>query len=160
MTSKRMVLTGTLGLLFTLATLLPPSLRAQTNANITDAAFQQSVTVDLIKCFCYTSIKIPAGKRLVVQNVNISGAVTSSGAYTGPIIILTPQLGSGAVSYRYYTPNQSSLQHSQYYGDFQTTVYADTLGVGPAFYGFDPSFFTFNVVVTGYLVDAPPADPK
>lgn len=153
---KRIILTGTLALCGTLATLLPSQVQAQTNADITNHAFAVTVPIN-INNFTFTPVAIPAGKRLVIQNVSLSGAAETTGAYVVPIIILAATLGSESQNLYYYAPTPYPTDPSQYYLSQPTTVYADTLYASPAFAGFTPSFMSFNVVITGYLVDAPKA---
>ena len=151
---NRIVLTWTLALLGTFAVFPAANLHAQTNADIAKNAFEVTVAIN-INNFNYTSVTIPAGKRLVVQDVSLSGAAQTAGSYVQPIIILNSTLGSGAANLHYYAPIEDAKVPGQFYSDFQTTVYADTLSVGPAFAGFTPTFMAFNVVITGYLVELP-----
>src|SRR5271165_6073727 len=151
---NRIVLALTLALFGTFAAFTPANLHAQTNADIARNAFQVTVPVN-INNFAYTPVAIPAGKRLVVQNVSLSGAAQTAGAYVQPIIILNASINSGPAVLRYYGPNPSATDPGQYYADMQSTLYADTLSVGPAFAGYDPTFLSFNVVITGYLVELP-----
>jgi hypothetical protein len=151
---NRIVLASALALFSTFAVFPSANLHAQTNADIARNAFQVTVPVN-INNFTYTAVAIPAGKRLVVQNVSLSGAAQTAGAYVQPIVILSSSINSGANNLRYFGPNPSATAPGQYYADVQTTIYADTLAVGPAFAGYTPTFLSFNVVITGYLVDLP-----
>ncbi len=151
---NRIVLALALALVGTFAVFTPANLYAQTNADIARNAFEVTETVN-INNFTFTSVAIPAGKRLVVQNVSLSGAAQTDGSYVQPIIILSSSIGSGAANLRYFAPNPSVTAPGQYYADVQTTLYADTLEIGPAFAGYTPTFMSFNVVITGYLVDLP-----
>jgi hypothetical protein len=151
---NRIALTVALALFVAFAAFTPANLHAQTNTDIAKNAFQVSVPVN-INNFTYTSVAIPAGKRLVIQDVSLSGAAQTAGPYVQPIIILNSTLGTGPSNLRYFAPSQSTVDPGQFYADVATTLYADTLGVGPAFAGYDPTFLSFNVVITGYLVDLP-----
>jgi hypothetical protein len=142
----------TLALLGPLAVLAPASLVAQTVPYPALNAFQVTVNVN-INNFVYTPVTIPAGQRLVVQNISVSGAAQTNGAYVQPIILISSNLNSGGASTRYFSPNPSATAAGQYYADYSTTLYADTLQVGPAFAGYTPSFMSFSIVITGYLVD-------
>jgi hypothetical protein len=153
---SRSVLTGTFVLFGTVAMLHPLNVRAQTNADITNNAFQTTVQLN-VNNFTYTSVAIPTGKRLVVQNINIYGAAQTTGAYVVPIAIIASGLGSSNYNYTYYSPTPSLVDSTQFYQNYQTTFYADSLQVGPAFAGFTPSFMALNVAISGYLVDAPKA---
>jgi hypothetical protein len=162
---NRIVRALTLALLGSFAVFTPAHLLAQTT-NPALTAFQVTVTID-IDNFTFTSITIPAGQRLVVQDISLSGAAQTNGAYVQPIILFSSTLGTGPANSRYFGPNPSATAPGQYYGDYPTTLYADTLSVAPGFAGYTPTFMSFNVVITGYLVDLtptqacpPPALPK
>jgi hypothetical protein len=157
---NRIVVTGALALCAALAAFVPSHVQAQTDADVLQNAFAFSTTINAITNFNYTLIPIPAGKRLVVQNVNMSGAAAStSGPYVVPIVLFSSTLGSGPSVNHYFAPPQNLQDSEQFYEDAQTTMYADTLYVSPAFAGFTPTFMVFNVTVTGYLVSAPPPPP-
>jgi hypothetical protein len=138
----------------TFAALTPAHLHAQTNADIANNAFEVTVGIN-VNNFVFTPVAIPKGKRLVVQNVSLSGAAQTDGAYVQPIVILSSTLGTAASVLHYYAPNPSVTTPGQFYASVPTTVYADTLNVSPAFAGYTPTFLAFNVVITGYLVDLP-----
>lgn len=145
----------TLALLGSFAVITPANLLAQ----ITDPAlnaFQVTVPIN-INNFNFTTVTIPAGQRLVIQDISLSGAAQTNGADVQPIIIFSSTLGSEASNLRYFAPNPSVTTPGQYYADYATTLYADTLAVSPAFAGFTPTFMAFNVVITGYLVDLTPS---
>jgi len=151
---NRIILACALALLGTFAVFTPANLHAQTNADIAKNAFQTTVPISITN-FNFTVVPIPAGKRLVIQNVSLSGATQTEGPYVQPIIILSTTLGSGTANLRYFAPLEDPKVPGQYYQDFETTVYADTLTASPAFSGYTPSFMSFNLVITGYLVDLP-----
>ncbi|MFC3650799.1 hypothetical protein ACFONN_04535 [Dyella humi] len=151
---SRSVLAGMFVLLGTLVIFQPSNVHAQTNADISKDAVQVTVQVN-INNFTFTPVSIPSGKRLVVQSVNLSGAATTAGAYVQPIVVAASKLGSGSFNYSYFGPNPSVVDPTQFYASYPTTIYADTLMVGPAFAGYTPTFMAFNVVINGYLVDAP-----
>ena len=146
----------TLTLLGPLAVLAPATVVAQTVPYPPLNAFQVTVPVNITN-FTFTTVTIPAGQRLVIQDVSLSGATQTNGAYVQPIIILSSALGSDAANLRYFAPNPSATDPGQYYADYSTTLYADTLQVAPAFAGYTPTFMSFNVVITGYLVDLSPS---
>jgi len=145
----------TLALFGSFAVFTPANLLAQSTDPALNA-FQVTVQVN-VNNFNYTSVTIPAGQRLVIQNVSLSGAAQTSGAYLQPIVILSSTLGAEPANLRYFAPRPSATDPTQYYDDFSTTLYADTLAVGPAFAGYSPTFLAFNVVITGYLVDLTPS---
>jgi hypothetical protein len=155
----KIALTGALSLVGIFAATHPANLQAQTNADIYTNAFQVTVPIN-INNFNFTSVTIPAGYRLVIQNVSLSGAAQTNGADVQPIIIFSSTLGANSSNLRYFGPNPSATVPGQYYADYETTMYADTLSVSPAFAGFTPTFMAFNVVITGYLVAPPPPPPS
>lgn len=160
---NRFVLTGVLTLAGVLAAVYPVNLRAQTDYDIFQNAFQTTVQVNAVTNFNYTAVAIPAGKRLVIQFVSISGAAQSSSGLIQPIVILESTLGTGSQNLYYFAPpadSQGGSLSSQFYATYPTTIYADTLDVGPAYAGFSPTYEVFNVTISGYLVampDPPPA---
>lgn len=163
---NRIVCALTISLLGSFAAFAPVNLLAQSSTDHALNAFQVTVTVN-VNSFVYTPVTIPAGQRLVIQNVSLSGAAQTSGAYVQPIVVIKTTLGTDAANLRYFAPNPSATTPGQYYADYSTTLYADTLAVSPAFAGYTPTFLAFNVVITGYLVDLtssqscpPPAAPK
>ena len=151
---NRMVLTGALALLGTFVAFPAANLHAQSDFDIAFNAFEVNVPVNITN-FNYTSVTIPKGKRLVVQNVSLSGAAQTAGAYVQPIVVLSSSINSGAYNLHYFAPNPSVTDPGQYYSNTPTTIYADKLQVGPAFAGFTPTYLSFNVVITGYLVPLP-----
>jgi hypothetical protein len=155
---NRIVLTGALALFGVFAAVQPATLQAQTDYDIYTNAFQVTVPIN-IDNFNYTTVTIPTGKRLVVQNVSVSGAAQTTGADVQPIIILAATIGTNPQVLRYYAPLEDPQVPGQYYHDYETTMYADALEVSPAFSGYTPSFMAFNVVITGYLVSMPQAPP-
>ncbi len=155
----KIVLVGALSLVGIFAVADPANLQAQTNADIYTNAFQVTVPIN-INNFTYTPVTIPAGYRLVIQNVSLSGAAQTNGAYVQPIILFSTTLGSNPANLRYFGPLEDPQVSGQYYADYETTMYADTLSVAPAFAGYTPTFMAFNVVITGYLVAPPPPPPS
>lgn len=151
---SRIVAALTLALPAVFAVSNPANLHAQTNADISKNAFQVTVPVN-VNNFTVTPVTIPAGKRLVVQDVSFDGAAQTAGPYVVPIIVLTTTIGGGAQNNRYFAPTPYPTDPTQFYSDMTTVLYADTLGVSPAFAGYTPTFMSFNVVITGYLVDLP-----
>jgi hypothetical protein len=165
MKTDRIVRALIFALLSTIAVLTPANLLAQTTDPALNA-FQVTVPIN-IDNFNFTAVTIPAGQRLVIQNISLSGAAQTNGTDVQPIIIFSSTLGSDASNLRYFAPSPSATVPGQYYADYTTTLYADTLSVSPAFAGFTPTFMSFNVVITGYLVNLtpsqvcpPPALPK
>jgi hypothetical protein len=156
MKTNRTVCALTFALLGPLAVFAPANLPAQESSERALNAFQVTVPIN-INNFSYTPVTIPAGQRLVIQDISLSGAAQTSGADLQPIIIFSSTLGSEAANLRYFGPSPSATVPGQYYADYATTMYADTLEVSPAFAGFTPTFMSFNVVITGYLVSLTPS---
>jgi hypothetical protein len=155
MKMKKVVLAWVLPLFGVFAAFIPAGLQAQSLVNLTVDPFQTTVTINAVSCFCFTAVPIPTGKRLVIQDVSLSGAAQTAGTDIQPIIILYLTLG-GNNNLRYFAPAADVQVPGQYYADFPTTAYADSLEVAPAYAGYEPTFDTFNVVITGYLIPAPP----
>jgi hypothetical protein len=122
---NRIVLTGALTLLGIFAAVHPANLRAQTNADIWTNAFQVTVPINITN-FNFTPVTIPTGYRLVIQNISLSGAAQTCGSDIQPIIIFSSTLGANSANLRYFAPLPSATVPGQYYGDFETTMYADT----------------------------------
>ena len=151
---NRIVVSMALAIFGAFAAFTPANLHAQTNADIANNAFAVTVAVN-VNNFVFTPVAIPKGKRLVVQDVSLSGAAQTAGAYVQPIIILSATLGAGASNLHYFGPVEDPNVPGQYYADYKPTIYADQLQVSPAFAGYNPTFMSFNVVITGYLVELP-----
>jgi len=117
-------------------------------------AFQTSVSLGLSP----QGITIPAGQRLVVEFITISGVAFSNSGPIQPSIILQSSLtGGGSASY-YLEPGPSPVNipgANQLYLAQPTTIYADNLTVSPAYAGFAPAVYTFNVNISGHLVAVP-----
>lgn len=116
------------------------------------APFQVTVTVNPVSNFNYTQVAIPAGKRLVIDYVSITGAAQASGGAIQPIVLLNSTVAGGSGNLYYFAPPANSNLPTQFYMAQPTTIYADTLYVGPAFSGFSPTFDTMNVVISGHLI--------
>ena len=158
MKNKLLTLAAALVLLAVVGKFYAKPVLAQVRAALTQdvdqparAPFQASITVS-INNFTSTSVPIPAGKRLVIDYISLNGAAQTSGSYVQPIVLVSSSVaGNPAVSY-YFGPNPSTTTPGQYYASYQTTIYADSLSVSPAFAGFTPSFDTFNVNISGHLI--------
>ena len=117
---NRILLALTLALPSSFAVLTPANLLAQTT-NPALNAFQVTVPIN-INNFNFTPVTIPAGYRLVIQDVSLSGAAQTTGAYVQPIAILSSTLSSEAANLRYFAPNPSATVPGQYYGDYPTAI--------------------------------------
>jgi hypothetical protein len=115
------------------------------------APFQVTVPIN-INNFVYTTVPIPAGKRLVIETISINGAADSSGPYVQPIILINSTVAGGPPALYYFGPNPSSTTPGQYYANYEPKIYSDSLRVGPAFAGYTPTFLSFNVVISGHLI--------
>ena len=117
------------------------------------APFQASVTVN-INNFTFTNVPIPAGKRLVIDYISMSGAAQTSGQgqYVQPIVLFNTTVAGNPGATYYFGPNPSTTAPGQYYADYHPIIYADSLAVGPAFAGYTPSFDTFEVNISGHLI--------
>jgi len=103
-------------------------------------------------------VAIPAGQRLVVEFVSISGIADSlSGAIQPSIILQSSLSGGGSASY-YLQPGPTPVNipgANQLYFAQPVKVYADNLTVSPAYAGFSPYTYTFNVAISGHLIPVP-----
>jgi hypothetical protein len=118
------------------------------------APFQATVTLD-VNNFVYTSVPIPAGQRLVIEYVTISGAAQSNTGPVQPIALLATTLASNPSASFYMAPTPAAALPTQFYHAQPTTIYADSLQIGPAFAGYTPSYMILNVVVSGHLIAIP-----
>lgn len=153
---------GALALAVLLGTLIAPKVvKAAAALLVQDvdqparAPFQVTVPVNAVTNFNYTAVTIPAGQRLVVDMVSLSGAAEGSGGTIQPIIILNGSVAGNPGTLFYFTPVQSATQPTQWYLTQPSVIYADSLEVGPAFAGFAPQFMVFNVVISGHLISNP-----
>jgi hypothetical protein len=155
--NRLLTLAGVLALLAVIGKFYAPPVLAAVAAMVQDidqparAPFQATVPIN-INNFNYTSVLIPAGQRLVIDYVSMSGATQTTGAYVQPIIILSSNVAAQPSALYYIAPPQNADVPGQYYHTEKTTIYADSLLVGPAFSGFTPSFMSFNVVISGHLI--------
>lgn len=118
------------------------------------APFQATVELN-INNFTYTAVPIPAGQRLVIEYVSISGAAQSSSGPVQPIALLSTSVAGNAGALFYIAPTPSAALPTQFYHSEPTAIYADSLEVGPAFAGYTPSFMVLNVVISGHLISVP-----
>lgn len=116
--------------------------------------FQYTVSQSLSN-FSYTSVPIPAGKRLIVDFIAVSGAAISP---DGPIQAITllqaGQTGNPAATY-YFKLDPSTTTPTQVFYSGPTKIYADTLSIGMGFSGFSPSTLNVNTVISGHLISIP-----
>jgi hypothetical protein len=118
------------------------------------APFQVTVPVN-INNFVYTPVPIPAGQRLVIETVSISGAAQSSSGPVQPIVLLASSVAGTSGAIYYVGPNPSTVLPTQYYASQPMAIYSDFLEVGPAYAGYTPNFMSFNVVISGHLIAIP-----
>lgn len=114
-------------------------------------AFQVNLTLGLAS----QPITIPVGKRLVIDFIAVSGTTASPSGPIQPIVILASGLKNGSTAGYYVKLDPSTVMPTQYYRSERILVYADTLTVSSAYSGFAPSFFVFNVALSGHLIDVP-----
>ena len=161
MKNRLLTFAGALALLAVLGKFYAPPLMAQVRAAMVQdvdqparAPFQVTVPINITN-FTYTPVVIPAGKRLVVDYISMSGAAQTAGADIQPIIIFSSSVAGNPSCLYYIGPQQSGTTPGQYYHTEKTTIFADSLSVSPAFAGFAPTFMAFNVVISGHLVSIP-----
>jgi len=117
-------------------------------------AFEETLSLGLSP----QPISIPAGQRLVVDFITISGIADSLTGPIQPTIILQSSLNGGGSASYYLDPAPSPVNipgANQLYLAQPLTVYADNLTVSPAYAGFPPYTFIFNVAISGHLVPVP-----
>ena len=117
-------------------------------------AFQADLTLGLSS----QPIAIPVGQRLVVEFVAISGIANSLSGPIQPSIILQSSLNGGGNASYYLQPGPTPVNipgANQLYLAQPVKVYADTLYVAPAYAGFAPFTYTFNVAISGHLIPVP-----
>ena len=161
MKNKLLTFAGALALLAVLGKFYAPPLMAQVRAALVQdvdqparAPFQVTVPIN-INNFTFTPVSIPAGKRLVVDYISMSGAAQTSGTDIQPIIIFSSSVAGSSNCLYYVAPQQSGTVPGQYYHTEKAAIFADSLSVSPAFAGFTPTFMAFNVVISGHLVSVP-----
>jgi len=161
MKRRLMTFAGALALLAVLGKFYAKPLMAQARAALVEDVdnpgrnpFQVTVPIN-INNFNYTPVSIPAGKRLVVDYITMSGATQTTGADVQPIIIFSSSVAGSSNCLYYVAPEQSGTVPGQYYHTEKAAIYADQLSVSPAFAGFTPSFMAFNVVISGHLISLP-----
>jgi hypothetical protein len=101
-----------------------------------------------------TPVAIPAGKRLVIDFVSVNGftqASTSAGVQ--PLIVLHSSVAGGEPALYYFTPILSPADPGQYYLNTPATIYSDSLSVAPDYAGPAPSLLTFEVIISGHLIN-------
>jgi hypothetical protein len=118
------------------------------------APFQVMIPVN-INNFVYTPVPIPAGQRLVIEFVSISGAAQSSSGPVQPIALLAATVAGNPSAVYYIGPTPAVALPTQYYHNEPVTIYADSLEVGPAFSGYTPSFMALNIIISGHLIAIP-----
>jgi hypothetical protein len=160
MRNRLLTFAGALALLAVLGKFYATPLMAQVRATLVQdvdqparAPFQVTVPIN-INNFTFTNVPIPTGKRLVIDYVAVEGAAQTAGSYIQPVIIVSSTVAGNNSNY-YLAPTQSSTTPGQYYHTEQTTIYADSLALSPAYAGFTPSFMSFNAVISGHLVTVP-----
>jgi hypothetical protein len=158
MKNRLITFAGALALLAVVGKFYAPPLMAQVRAALVQdvdqparAPFQVTVPIN-INNFTVTPVTIPAGKRLVVDYISMSGAAQTAGAYIQPIIILSSSVAGSSNCLYYIGPQQSGTAPGQYYHTEKAAIFADSLSVSPAFAGFTPTFLAFNVVISGHLI--------
>jgi hypothetical protein len=161
MKNRLFTFAGLLALFAVLGKFYAPPLIAQVKAALVQdvdqparAPFQVKVPIN-INNFTYTPVTIPAGKRLVVDYISMSGAAQTTGAYIQPIVIFSSSVAGNPSCLYYVAPEQSGTAPGQYYHTEKAAIFADSLSVSPAFAGYSPSFLAFNVVISGHLISVP-----
>jgi len=158
--NKLLTLAGALALAAVLGHFYAKPLMAQVRAALVQdvdqparAPFQATVNLTLNN-FNFTPVTIPPGKRLVIDQVSYNGAAQTAGSSIQPLILLQSSVAGGPAA-TYYLSSTALTDQGQYYAVTPMTVYSDSLQVGWGFSGFTPTFFNFNVNISGHLVSIP-----
>jgi hypothetical protein len=153
---RTMLVLGALAVIVVfVATVTPKAAHALAAALVQDvdqparAPFQAAFTVTSVSGF--TPVTIPAGKRLVIDFINIGGEATTNGTYVQPVVILRSTLGGVITDYN-FAPTPSPAP-TEYYLNLPTTIYTDNLSLGTGFNGSTPLFIGFDVVISGHLIN-------
>ena len=120
-------------------------------------SFQASVSLSLSSPIA--SIAIPAGYRLIVEEVNIAGSAGGTSGPVQPIVLTYPATAAHGQSSYYFSTNPATLLagvEDQFYADFPVHQYAETFSVGLGYAGYTPSYIDFNVSVSGHLIAITP----
>jgi hypothetical protein len=112
------------------------------------APFQASVSLSLQTP--YVNVSIPAGKRLIVEHVNVTAYVQSSGVIVPSVVAGVTQAGSAPTNF-IYTLNTSPLG-TQYALAQQVTLYADALSLSYGYAGTTPNDISMAVSISGHLI--------
>jgi hypothetical protein len=131
----------------------PPARQVWPNVD-TDVAGRQpfQAHVDLNVNAPVAAIAIPAGKRLIVDHIAVTGAAASNSGPIQPVLVLyATQPGTGQVDYLYQL-QPSALVSTQFSLAQQATIYADSFAVGEGFSGYTPSFLVMGITVSGHLI--------
>ena len=116
------------------------------------APFQTSVNLNWTGS-AYANIAIPAGKRLVIDFVSLSGAAATTGPFIQPYVFINSSVGGGTSSTYTFILNQSSVAPGQFNSIQQTTIYSDALSVSLAFAGYTPTFLVVTATISGHLIN-------
>jgi hypothetical protein len=121
-----------------------------------NGAFQTDLTLGIgAGQSAFLGVSIPAGRRLVVEYVTLSGAASSLSGAIQPVVLFESSLSGGGAANFYVKPDPSSLLPGQFYHSEQVKIYADTLNLALGYAGFSPFVLVFNVAISGHLVAAP-----
>jgi hypothetical protein len=116
--------------------------------------FQATASVSLANPIAtYT---IPAGYRLVVEEVNVAAAAGSSGGPIQPVVLTYPYTAAQGQVSMYLSPTQSTVVAGQFTQDFPVHQYAEALSVGIGYSGYSPYFLSALVTVSGHLITITP----
>lgn len=118
------------------------------------APFQATVQLS-ISNFTYTQVPIPAGQRLVIEYVSISGDAASNSGPVQPIALISNAIAGNPSTLYYFSPTPVAALPAQFFYTGSAAIYADALAIGPAYTGYTPSFMNLSVTVSGHLISIP-----
>jgi hypothetical protein len=97
-------------------------------------------------------VTVPEGKRLIIEEINVAGAATSTSGPIQPIVLAYTTVAGFPQQDFYYGISQSTTVGGQYYSDFPVKLYADSLEFGLGFSGFSPTYLGMYVTISGHLI--------
>jgi hypothetical protein len=100
----------------------------------------------------FVTVPIPAGYRLIIEEVNTIADTGGAAGAIQPFVVLDTTVGS-TNALLFYALTQSQTLAGQYGSDFVTKAYADSLQVVEAMSGATANaYFDVTVTISGHLI--------
>lgn len=116
-------------------------------------AFQATVNVGFGTGLA--GVPIPAGKRLIIDYVSIHGDAVGNGGAVVPTVLFESSINSQATVNYYISPVLIDPTVDQWRASQLVKIYADSLSIGVGYAGAVPLTLSFDVDVSGHLIDMP-----